>query len=131
MSRRKRPGLSPEEQALAARLLADPGDSGSVYQALKQAVDTCGPRARARTVARQALETLARGATIEQIRAIDWRGNHYRDRSAFDVVHDFVANASNPLAERIEALQIATRDGMGEPDLVDEAYLLAYLEETS
>ena len=66
-----------------------------------------------------------RKVTIEEVRALDWRGNYYRDRSAFDVVHEFVIDESNPLEQRIEALQIASRDGMGEEEIVDEAYLLA------
>lgn len=51
--------------------------------------------------------------SIEEIKAYTWIGNHHSDWAAFNGVDAFAANKDNSVADRAEALRIASDAGMG------------------
>lgn len=70
-------------------------------------------------------------ASIDEIRAHSWAGNHAQDRQAFNAIDRFVANFAHGLADRAEAIRIMADKGMGmgrDEHISDEVLVAMFLD---
>lgn len=66
--------------------------------------------------------------TIEEIRALQWAGNHASDSDSFNAVDELLSSEA-PMGDKREALQIMQRDGMGIEGEITDQDVLDYLED--
>lgn len=65
---------------------------------------------------------------LREIRDIKWAGNHFQDAGHFQKIGEFLRGPAGR-DEKVEALTVMVRDGMGIDDPVDAGQLDAWLKE--
>lgn len=67
--------------------------------------------------------------TIQDVRDLKWAGNHHFDSGRFRAVDDFILENRGDRGVCREAMEIASRNGMGVDEKVSDEQLDEYLSE--